>query len=307
MPFLNPITPETLSVALRRHAGFDIPASAIKLERRSWRWVTTLPDDRIAFVVDNAAAAEHLAREGRLLSRLASHVSFNLPRIHDTDSDLGLQVRTIVPGAQLSGGGREREFAALPQGKRLADDLGHALAEIHQAFTIEESHSLGFAAAAPLLPPAGTLAGRMEKNRLTDPKIATTFQHLLERYRTTTPAEADITLIHGDIWGGNLAVDLETGALNGLYDFADAGIADRHLDLMYIHSFGKDFAQRLFAAYTGATGHAISRQRTALYHAIAAFAALADAQDTGDDALLAQRRRWVAGVCDGPVARMALG
>jgi aminoglycoside phosphotransferase (APT) family kinase protein len=193
----------------------------------------------------------------------------------------------------------------LPQGVRLAEDLGRALAEIHTAFTAAETRALDCVETEPLLPPPDALAARMG-NRLTDPHIARTFAVLIERYRGVKPAPADIGLVHGDIWGGNLAVDLETGALNGLFDFADAGIADRHLDLMYIHSFGPAFAERLFDTYTARTGFAISRQRTALYHAIAAFSALAETVDEGNDRLLEQRHRWVAAVCNGPVARMAI-
>ena len=298
-------TPETIAAALREHAGLTIAPESIKLERRSWRWFATLPDDLILFIADNPESAAHLVRESKLLSTLAPRVSFGLPRIHPIDPKLGLQLRTLVPGAQLSGDGRERAFAEQPQGARLADDLACALAEIHQAFTPDEARTLGFSAAEPPLPQADALAARMG-NRLTDPKIAATFQHLLERYRTTTPATSDITLVHGDIWGGNLAVDLQTGALNGLYDFADAGLADRHLDLMYIHSFGEAFTERLFAAYEAETGCAISRQRTALYHAIAAFAALADMASKGEDDLLEQRQRWVAAVSNGPIAQTAL-
>jgi aminoglycoside phosphotransferase len=303
--FLNPVTPETIAAALRRHAGIDFPPDAIKLAPRSGRWLATLPDGRLLFITNHAAGAAHLAREGALLQRLASRVSFGLPKVHDLDPDLGLQLRTLVPGAQLSGGGRERDFAELPQGARLAEDLGRALAEIHAAFSATEVRALGFTEADPLLPPADALAARMG-DRLSDPHIAGTFATLLERYRAVKPAPVDIALVHGDIWGGNLAVDLETGALNGLFDFADASLADRHLDLMYIHSFGPAFTERLFRTYETTTGLTISRQRTALYHGIAAFSALADMANKGEDYLLERRRRWVAEICRGPVARMAL-
>jgi aminoglycoside phosphotransferase len=305
MALLSPITPETISAALREHARLDISPDAIKLERRAWRWLAHLPDGRLLFITDNPAGAAQLGRETKLLQLLAARVSFGLPGIHDLDPTLGLQLRTLVPGAQLSGGGRERDFARLPQGVRLAEDLGRALAEIHGAFTRAELQALGFTEAEAVLPQADALDTRMG-DRLTDPHIAATFAALLDRYRSVKPIEKDVVLVHGDIWGGNIAVDLETGTLNGLFDFADAGLADRHLDLMYIHSFGDAFAERLFAAYEGETGTRISRPRTALYHAIAAFSALADTANKGEDDLLDQRRRWVADVCRGSIAQMAL-
>jgi aminoglycoside phosphotransferase (APT) family kinase protein len=301
---LNPVTAETVAAALRDHAGLVVAPATIKLERRSWRWFAALPGDLILFIADTAESAARLAREGRVLTQLSGRVSFGLPRLYPIDAALGLQLRSRVPGAQLGGGGRERDFAAQPQGARLAEDLGRALAEIHTAFTAAEVEALGCDSAAPLLPPAEVL-GEKIRDRLTDPEIAATFDALLRIYRATVPAPADIVLVHGDIWGGNLAVDLETGALNGLFDFADASRADRHLDLMYIHSFGADFTARLFRSYKAASGTEVSWQRTALYHAIAAFAALAETP--GEDHLWKQRRHWVGEVCTGPVARMALG
>jgi aminoglycoside phosphotransferase len=290
---------------LHEHAGLTLAPKAIVLERRSWRWFAALPDDRILFITDTPDGAARLEREGKLLTLLAERVSFGLPQLHPIDPVLGLQLRSSVPGAQLSGSGRERAFAAQPQGTRLAEELGHALAELHIAFTTAEAQVLGFDSAAPLLPPPDALAAKMDA-RLTDPQIAAAFDGLLRRYRTIVADPEDLVLAHGDIWGGNLAVDIETGALNGLFDFADAGLADRHLDLMYIHSFGIAFAERLFRTYEAKTGNTVSQRRTALYHAISAFAALADMADKGEGHLLEQRRRWVAEVCTGPIARMAL-
>jgi aminoglycoside phosphotransferase (APT) family kinase protein len=166
---------------------------------------------------------------------------------------------------------------------------------------LAEASALGFSASQPILPLPDVLAARL-KGRIPDSEIRRTFDLLLERYRAVEVDPADIVLVHGDIWGGNLAVDLDTGALNGLFDFADAGLADRHLDLMYIHSFGAAFTERLFASYAERAKCTVSRQRTALYHAIAAFTALADTEESK----LEQRRRWVAEVCAGPIARMAL-
>ena len=129
---------------------------------------------------------------------------------------------------------------------------------------------------------------------------------MIERYAEIRPHEADIVFVHGDLWAGNIAVDLATGTLNGFFDFEDAGLGDRHIDLMYLHSFGDCFAARAFEAYVDKTGRPISRARTALYHAIAALAALANTPETADESLLRQRQRWVSEVCEGPIAKLAL-
>jgi aminoglycoside phosphotransferase (APT) family kinase protein len=304
MPLLNPVTSETVAAALQQCVGMKVAPEAIDLQYRDWRWVAILPEC-IVFVADSPAHAARLGRESRLLQLLRPRVHFYLPRIHALDTGFGLAVRGMVSGAQLGGEGRERRFADRPQGARLADELGRALAELHAALSVAELSALGFSTSEAILPRPDVLATRLE-GRIPDPKIMKTFDALIESYRGVEADPADIVLVHGDVWGGNLAVDLETGALNGVFDFADAGIADRHLDLMYIHSFGAVFTERLFASYAERSGRTVSPQRTALYHAIAAFAALAETANNAEDHLLEQRRRWVTAVCDGPVARMAL-
>jgi aminoglycoside phosphotransferase (APT) family kinase protein len=299
---IDPITPETVSSALQTVAGLTVPPGELRLERRHWRWVARLPDQVLVFIPDSATAVERLGREGRLLQLLASRVSFGVPRVDDTGPSL--QVRTIVPGEQVGGEGRERAFADLPQGMRLADDLGRALGELHGALTKEQAEEIGLAYADPL-PDAEALRVRLV-GKLSDPLFAAVFTRVLELYRETEPPSADIVVTHGDVWGGNMAVDLETGALNGLFDFDDAALADRHVDFMYVHSFGDQFARRALAAYARETGQELSWQRTAVYHAAAAFAALADMRGKGEDYLLQRELDWVSDVCRGPIRRMTL-
>lgn len=300
----HPITPESVSRVLSDLAGMAVPPELIELERRAWRWIAHLPGDLIAWVPADIGGAERLAREGRLLQFLAGKVSFGLPSVYYFDPDLRLQVRRKIPGAQLGGGGKEPDFGALSQGLRLGDHLGRALGEFHRAVSPAEATKLGFEA-RNLLPEADELHSRL-KGKLPDRQIAGTFERLLDAYRACKPPSHDIVLIHGDVWGGNMAVDLDSGALNGLFDFDDACIADRHFDFMYAHSFGEGFRERAFTAYAQAAGAKLSARRTALYHAVSAFAALADTRNKGQTYMLAERKMWVESVCRGPVSELAL-
>jgi aminoglycoside phosphotransferase (APT) family kinase protein len=304
LAFIDPVTPETVSRALLERAGLAVSPGSIRLERRRRCWIGHLPDDLLVAIPEDAAGAARLFREGRLLELLAARVAVALPRVRPTDDVVGWQIRTRVPGAQIGGDGRERAFAARPQGMRAADELGRALAEIHGAVTVVAAAALGFATIHPL-PDAALLCNRLD-GKVPDQLVATTWRKLVERYAALEPPSSDVVLVHGDVWGGNLAVDLASGALNGLFDFDDAGLADRHTDFTYLPSFGLDFTERALSAYERFAGGGVSRQRTALYHAIAAFAALADTRGKGQAYLRRERLEWVSEVCRGPIAALAL-
>jgi aminoglycoside phosphotransferase (APT) family kinase protein len=302
MDLTDPVTSVTVSSALWTLAGLKVPPGELRLERRHERWIARLPNDGMVFVADHPAAAARLAREGKLLQLLRSRVSFGLPRIQYAGSNL--QVRMLVSGSQVGGGG-ERAFAAWPQATRLAEDLGRALSELHSALAKEEAEEYG-PAYIDALPEYAVLRARLE-GKLPDPVTVNAFDRLSDLYNAYQPADHDIVLAHADLWGGNMAVDLETGALRGLFDFDDAGLADRHVDFMYFHSFGDDFARRALSAYTAKSGRDASWERVATYHAVAAFAALADIRGKGEDHLLQRRLDWVRDVCHGPIGKTLLG
>ncbi len=303
MEQFEPVSPETVSAALRSLAGLTIPPGEVRLERRHDRWIARLPDNGLALVVDNASAAARLAREAKLLRLLGSRVSFGLPSVlFDGPS---LQVRALVPGAQIGGEGHERDFAARPQAMRLADDLGGALGQLHRALTREEAEEFG-PACVDILPSGDVLRARLE-GKLPDRATASAFGRLLGLYSAYEPRAEDIVLAHGDLWAGNMAVDPDTGALKGLFDFDDAGLADRHLDFMYFHSFGDAFTRRALAAYAAEAGQSASWEQVAVYHAVAAFAALADIHGKGEHHLLQRRLDWVRDVCHGPIGTTLLG
>jgi aminoglycoside phosphotransferase (APT) family kinase protein len=303
MEQLEPVTPETVSAALRSRAGLTLPPSELRLEQRHGRWIARLPGNILALVADNASAAARLAREAKLLRLLGSRVSFGLPSIQYDGPDL--QVRTLVPGAQVGGEGRERDFAARPQAMRLASDLGSALAQLHGALTREEAEEFG-SANIDTLPTADALRARLE-GKLPEPVTANAFDRLLDLHRAYEPREDDIVLAHGDLWGGNMAVDPDTGALKGLFDLDDAGLADRHVDFMYFHSFSDAFARRALASYAAEGDQFASWEQAAIYHAVAAFAALADIRGKGEHHLLQRRLDWVCDVCHGPIGTTLLG
>ena len=61
--------------------------------------------------------------------------------------------------------------------------------------------------------------------------------------------------------GWNMAFDRERGALNGVYDFADAGLGPLHQDFIYSSFIDEDLTLRIIAGYERFTGKSIDRRR----------------------------------------------
>jgi aminoglycoside phosphotransferase (APT) family kinase protein len=282
-----PISGETLARVLAKELGLVVAPEEVHLEHRYWRWVVRLPGDLIAFVAGSTDAASQLARERGVLDLLRERVTFATPSIIYCSGDNRLQVRRMVSGIQIAG---EPEPAIVP---RLARDLGRAFAELHGAIDADACRALGIGRGRALPSPVrleARFAGKPMESHVADALAI-----LLDRYRQLDVPPQDVVFTHGDPWGGNLAVDPDTGALNGLFDFDEMGFDDRNIDLRYLSSFGTGFEARALKSYEQASGKTPSARRIGLYHMISAFDALADALEAGEPDMIAIRRRWVDG------------
>ena len=94
----------------------------------------------------------------------------------------------------------------------------------------------------------------------------------------------DADTCHGDHGLHNLAFEPTTLEVQGVYDYADAAWADRHLDLRYL-IFAVP-AEELYAAavevYELGAGVRIDRARVALYNAVCCFSFLGTRPDDPD-------------------------
>ncbi len=61
--------------------------------------------------------------------------------------------------------------------------------------------------------------------------------------------------------GWNMAFDSEAGRLNGVYDFADAGIGPLHQEFIYSAFIDADLTERIVAAYERFSGRRLKRRR----------------------------------------------
>lgn len=182
---------------------------------RNWRWLTLLPGGRLAFFADDPEAVARLARERALLDLLGRRVrGFAVPTVEHVSPDGRLQVRRMVEGAEWPGSyGRERALAASSVGRRFAGELGRAFAELRGRF------------------PDG----------LPEPALEPVLDAVLDRCAALDEGEGGRVLTHGDPGLHNMAIDLETGRLLGMFDLEEAALDDRHADLYGLHSYGDAF------------------------------------------------------------------
>jgi Phosphotransferase enzyme family len=250
-------------------------------EWRNWRWVEHLPDGRIAYRAGDEAGWTRLSAEAELLRRLRPRVSFAVPEVVATDQGNRRQVRRKTAGANgfwieelvcgLPGhvpyAARLRpDFPITVAGRRLAGDLGRAIAELQRALSPAEAAGLGLAETT-YLPDIDEIHACLEDDAtLADLRPAA---HLTRVWFQALPADPVFT--HGDLYAPNLAVDETTGALAGIFDFDQAAIAHRLDEFKYLPGFGLPFMMVLLEAYEAHGGRTIGMSDLWCIHAYAAL------------------------------------
>jgi hypothetical protein len=271
------LTPEVVAAAVEALTGRP-PCTPPTW--RWWRWFAELPGETVAFVAEDEDAWARLAREAALLDSLRSKVAFAVPEVTATDATCRVQVRRKVVGLSgapvevlVSGAeealGTDRYRADFPvsaAGRRLATDLGRALADLHQAVPADAARALGFPE------PSYTAVLDAVASRLADHPDLGDLRGAVHSLRQWFAALApDPVLAHRDVQAHNLAVDPASGGLLGVFDFDDAAVAHRAEDFKYLPSFGPTFTEVAVDAY-GRTGeHPPSIEQIRRFHALAAL------------------------------------
>jgi aminoglycoside phosphotransferase (APT) family kinase protein len=249
-------------------------------EWRWWRWVVHLGDD-VALVADDGDGWARLEREAALLERLQRGGRLGVPRVIVRDQAAGVQLRRKVPGlngfaieelvfgrpGKLTGPERYAgELVITPQGERLAADLGRAILEVQRAMGADEARALGF----PDTPYLSVL-DQVSEHLGRRPALARLAEALPELRRWFAALPADPVVALRDLQMHNVAVDSATGALLGLFDFDDAGVAHRLEDFKYLPSFGRRFTDLALSAYRDAGGPSLDVADVWRFHALSAL------------------------------------
>ena len=277
MSLREPITPESLCVALNRATSLQLAPRDVVLAYHYWCWVAYLPDQRLAFVADTENARQWLARERQLLQLLADRVHFRVPRIEWVDPHGNWDIRLKVPGEAgltLTYAKHHQRILDEPAiAQRTGQHIGQILGELHSVITPEEARQL-----APSEPPLATSIERTRVNMvigIDDAALQAQVQEVCERFDALEVGDDEVVLVHGDLGSHNVAFEPETSEVLGVYDFDTIACVDRHWDFKYLHSYTPPFRQAVLEAYRSHTGIIPDTQRITLYHALTALAYLA--------------------------------
>ncbi len=198
--------------------------------------------------------SDTFAAEARSLQYLGSRTSCPVPQVYLQDSSARVIPNAFlllehVPGVRLDG-------LELDQGERAALDaqLAGVLIELHGH---TESWWGGLGADDKPSSWADVFAPRLDESRsypkvaeLLPPDVLTQVDEAIGKAPQFLGDSTTPTLVHGDVWDGNLMVDLVDGRwrLTGLLD-PDVQFADVELELAYLEVFDNK-RDDFFAAYT---------------------------------------------------------
>jgi hypothetical protein len=255
-------------------AGVSCSPKELQISAREERWSVSLPDGRIAWFPASETGSNRLAAERRVLQLLAERCSFQVPRILSV-SECGLDLRRMVPGRYDPWGLYERCQADTALVRRIGRWLGRSLAEQHAG--IGERDVAGWLPQRVPWPEEGAWIRERLPRVLDDKNFVRALVCVIAVYEATSVDAGDRVLVHGDVGLHNLALDPETDAVNGIFDYDSAAWADRHDDFRYL-LFDEDREDMLNAAlevYEPAVGRRLDRDRIRLYNAACAISYLA--------------------------------
>ena len=288
----------TAACALLAEAGVQIAPGEVRIEPRDNRWAAHLPDECMAWFPMNAAGAQYLAREARVLALFAARCQFAVPRVLFA-SPAGWQLRRMVSGVCDPWGlyRRTRQDRALA--RRTGQSIGAILAAQHAA--VQAADVAGWLPTCPPWPEASEVLWTNLPRAIDDAGMLRRIEQALSRYATMEAGHADRVLVHGDLGFHNLAIHPATDAVCGVFDYGDASWSDRHHDFRYlVFPEGADEAELdgALEAYEPIMGVRLDRGRIRLCNAACAIGFLANRAGVPPDArpcgrTLAEDLDWV--------------
>jgi hypothetical protein len=203
----------------------------------------------------HAEAETRLRREVRFLEIIRPKVAVMVPNVKLVEGPPVFSFHRKLSGGHLL----TEQYAGLSGAQRstIAEQLARLYAELH-CLNVGMMTAAGALAQPAWLPPDIILEKAL-------PHLPA-HQHGWAR-ATLHEWENMISDPHGAVFGQfdghgwNMAFDAELGTLNGVYDFADAGIGPLHQDFIYPSFIDPDLTLRIIGFYEAITGRKIVRRR----------------------------------------------
>lgn len=286
MNFVANLTAEAACETLRG-VGIACWPEDVQIIAREERWAVSIPGERIAWFPASELGNKRLAVERRVLRLLAERCSFQVPRILFV-SDCGFDLRQMVAGQCDPWSIFHRCQADLNLARKIGRSIGSILAEQH--VRIHEADVAGWLPQRVAWPEPNRWIRERLPHVVDDHDLIHIMAQVIERYEAVPVGAKDRALVHGDVGFHNLALDPQTDALNGIFDYDSAAWADRHHDFRYLLFVDReDMLDSALEMYEPATGYQISRNRVRLYNAACAISYLAFRIGTPPDRRLCGR------------------
>lgn len=227
-----------------------------------WDSTALLCDGWVFKFPRSAAAEERLRREVAILDYLRPRLTMTLPRLVLHEGRQPFTQHALIPGEHLV----TEIYEQLDAGRRdaLALRLAQFYAELH-ALPLARLQAIGAIGTAPSMAPDDILAGALP---LLPKRLAPFVKRTVKAYSKLSISGDELVFGYFDGHGWNMAFDLSTGLLNGLYDFADSGFGARHRDLSFTNFISADLTLRVIAHYEPLARHAVDRQLVMLYTSV---------------------------------------
>lgn len=256
-----------------RAARPELAQAAWQVHTDGWDCLAVEVGGRFIYKIPHhESAAERLRREPRALDLIRPHIRIAVPRMRLLGGPLLISEHEKLAGDAID----TARYAELSQHARmrLALDLATFFAEIHAVPS--ELVARASCDGLRVWPPAPALLAKI------DGRVPAATFAAAERALAAHERHGPDEMVFGqfDLHGWNMAYDLASDRLNGLFDFAGAGVGGLHRDLSYPLFVGPDLADRVIAIYSSATGRAVDRER--VYDAHGALRAIELCDEIGD-------------------------
>ncbi|HVY50812.1 MAG TPA: aminoglycoside phosphotransferase family protein [Devosia sp.] len=262
----------------------DLAGATARLHARGWDSDAIEAGGTLFKFPKGPEAAGRLRLEARILTLIGPRVPLRVPKMRLHESPILFSEHEMIPGRSIE----PDEYEALSPARKQAmgEALGGFYAALH-AIPATEAAAIGvppkpeWPGAAQVLP---RLSMRLPAEML---EFAAKAFEAYERL----PAE-EPTFGYFDGHGWNMAFDHRRGVLNGVYDFADAGIGPRSREFTYSNLTSGDLTERIVATYRRLTGKPVDLRTVALRTAVQGLSELGAARSEIEPFRAGAQRWW---------------